>query len=198
MFVLTNFSLEESTMLRNSTQAYGLVSISLHWLSAIAVIGLFTLGLWMVELTYYSSWYKTAPDIHKSVGVLLLLATLFRLIWRVCTLQPAPEAGHKAWEKRAASIAHLGLYVLLLVIMFAGLLISTADGRGVMVFNWFEVPGFGELFENQADIAGLIHEYAAYSLIGLVLVHAAGALKHHVIDKDNTLKKMLGFNNHNS
>lgn len=180
-------------MLRNSNQTYGLVTIGLHWLSALAVIGLFALGLWMVELTYYSSWYKTAPDIHKSVGVLLLMATLFRLIWRACSVQPEAEPSHKAWEKRAASIAHLGLYTLLLVIMFAGLLISTADGRGVMVFNWFELPAIGELFENQADIAGLIHEYAAYSLIGLVVVHAAGAIKHHVIDKDNTLMKMLSF-----
>jgi cytochrome b561 len=180
-------------MLRNTKQAYGLVAMSIHWLSALVILGLFALGLWMVDLTYYSSWYKTAPDIHKSVGVLLLMVTLCRLIWRACSVQPLAEPSHKAWEKRAASIAHLGLYVLLLVIMFAGLLISTADGRGVMVFNWFELPGIGELFEDQADIAGLVHEYAAYSLIALAVIHAAGAIKHHVIDKDNTLMKMLRF-----
>lgn len=180
-------------MLRNLKQSYGLVAIVLHWLSALAVIGLFALGVWMVDLTYYSSWYKTAPDIHRSVGVLLLIATLFRLFWRVVSPAPTPSPQHKHWEKRAASLAHFGLYLLLLVIMVAGLLMSTADGRGVMVFNWFEVPAIGELFENQADLAGLVHEYAAYSLIALVIIHGAGAIKHHVIDKDNTLIKMIKF-----
>jgi len=86
---------------------------------------------------------------------------------------------------------HLALYVLLFAIMLSGYLISTADSRGIDVFEWFEVPGFGSLFENQEDIAGLFHQYAAYSLIGLVILHAAAAIKHHFIDKDNTLKRMI-------
>ena len=108
--------------------------------------------------------------------------------------KPVPEANHKPGERLAAHIAHLAIYVLLLVIMFAGILISTAEGRGIMVFDWFELPGFGPFFENQADIAGDIHQYAAYSLIALVVIHAAGALKHHFIDKDATLLKMIKFN----
>jgi cytochrome b561 len=82
------------------------------------------------------------------------------------------------------------LYLLLFFIVVTGYLISTADNRGIEVFNWFVVPGFGEFFDHQADRAGLVHEWLAYSLIGLVLLHALGALKHHFIDKDATLKRM--------
>ena len=67
-------------MFRNSKLAYGITAIVTHWLSAIVVIGLFAVGVWMVELTYYSAWYKTAPHLHKSVGILLLAVTLFRLL----------------------------------------------------------------------------------------------------------------------
>jgi len=59
-------------------------------------------------------------------------------------------------------------------------------------FNWFSVPALGELFENQADIAGEVHYYLSLSLIALVFIHAIAALKHHFINKDNTLTKMLG------
>ncbi|MFB2648884.1 cytochrome b [Shewanella mangrovisoli] len=181
-------------MFRNTKLNYGLIAIASHWLSAVVVIGLFAVGVWMVELTYYSAWYKTAPHWHKSVGILLLAITLFRLVWRLVNPKPVPEQNHQTWEKVSAHIAHGAIYLLLLVIMAAGILISTAEGRGIMVFDWFELPGLTPLIENQADIAGDIHQYAAYSLIALVLLHALGALKHHFIDKDSTLLKMIKFN----
>lgn len=70
-------------MFRNSKLAYGIPAIVIHWISALVVIGLFAVGVWMVELTYYSTWYKTAPHLHKSIGILLLAATIFRLVWRL-------------------------------------------------------------------------------------------------------------------
>ena len=183
--------LKGNLMLANTKRGYGLVAISLHWLSALVIIGLFGLGFWMVDLTYYSSWYKTAPDIHKSIGILLLMLTLFRFAWRLLTTKPEAETGHKAWEKIAAKWTHRVLYLLMLAIMVAGFLISTADGRGIWVFDWFEVPSLGSFIDNQEDVAGFIHQYAAYTLIALVVIHAAGAIKHQLIDKDGTLTKML-------
>ncbi|MCH1931535.1 cytochrome b [Shewanella sp. A25] len=181
-------------MFRNNKKNYGLTAIITHWLSAIAVIGLFAVGVWMVELTYYSPWYKTAPHLHKSIGILLLVLTVFRLVWRWSNPKPAAESTHTKLEKLAANIAHGVIYLLLLLIMIAGLLISMAEGRGIMVFDWFEVPGITPLMANQADVAGTIHQFAAYGLMGLVLLHGLGALKHHFIDKDATLVKMLKFN----
>ncbi|QYJ79787.1 cytochrome b [Shewanella acanthi] len=181
-------------MFRNSKQNYGLTAIITHWLSAIVVIGLFAVGVWMVELTYYSPWYKNAPHLHKSIGVLLLALTVFRLIWRWSNTKPEADSSHILLEKHAAKITHSIIYLLLLTIMLSGLMISMAEGRGIMVFDWFEVPGISPFMANQADVAGSIHQLAAYGLMGLVLLHGLGALKHHFIDKDATLVKMLKFN----
>lgn len=68
--------------LRNSPSRYGVVSIVLHWGVALAVFGLFGLGLWMVGLDYYSPWRKAGPDLHKSIGLVLLAVMLLRVLWR--------------------------------------------------------------------------------------------------------------------
>lgn len=161
----------------------------LHWLSALLIISLFALGLWMVDLNYYSEWYKIAPHWHKSIGLCLFAMTLFRLLWKITSKSP-PITG-QAWEKVGAKLAHNALYLLLFAIFISGYLISTADGRPITVFNWFSVPGFGEFVENQEDVAGALHFYLAYTTIGLAALHALAACKHHFINKDDTLSKML-------
>jgi cytochrome b561 len=173
----------------HAVKQYNSLSKFLHWLSVIAIITLFSIGLWMVDLSYYSEWYKTAPYIHKSVGLILFFVTIFRVIWKKLTASPEIEG--KPWEKQAANIAHNVIYILLFCIMISGYMISTADGSSIDIFNWIAVPGFGSIVENQEDIAGNIHYYLAITLIGLAVLHTLAALKHHFIDKDNTLKKML-------
>ena len=177
---------------RNSVHRYGYWAMSFHWLSALGVVGLFALGYWMVDLDYYSEWYKTAPALHKSIGLSLVLVTLFRMIWRKTQVQPKALDTHSKLEKKAGHYTHYLLYILILLVFVSGYMISTADGRGIEVFELFEVPGFGSLFEDQEDIAGEVHEYATYTLVGLALLHAVAALKHHFIDKDETLNRMLG------
>lgn len=165
------------------------VILLLHWLTAFAVIGMFASGLWMVDLTYYSDWYKTAPHWHKSVGLTLFALTIVRLLSRVVYSRP-PTHGN-AFEKKASKLGHIALYTLLLVMFVSGYLISTADGRPIDIFNWFAVPSIGELIDNQEDIAGDIHFYLAWTLIVTAALHAIAALKHHFFNKDNTLKQML-------
>lgn len=177
---------------RNSSSNYGLVSIVMHWLVAIAVVGLFALGYWMVGLTYYSSWYRTAPDIHKSVGLLLLGLMVIRVIWRYFSSGPAPLATHGRMTRLATKAGHGILYLGLFVLMISGYLISTADGRAISVFDWFEVPALVTSIPNQEDIAGLVHEYLAWGLVIFSGLHAVAALKHHYIDRDPTLKRMFG------
>lgn len=179
-------------MLKNSQTHYGFVSVVLHWVVALAVFGLFALGFWMVELSYYSEWYRTAPYWHKSVGILLAIAMLLRIVWRLVSPPPASLDTHKPWEKTTAKLMQLCLYAGIVILVISGYLISTEDGRGIAVFNWFEVPGLGALFADQADIAGLFHKYIAYSLIVLATLHGLAALKHHFVDKDHTLKRMFG------
>ncbi|ENM5736844.1 cytochrome b [Vibrio mimicus] len=176
-------------MNNSNSQHYNLVARSIHWISALVIIGMFAVGIWMVDLSYYSEWYRTAPHWHKSVGLLLVGLTLFRLIWKALTSSPKLEGAR--WEVLTAKSVHHLMYVGLFVLFVSGYLISTEDGRGIEVFNWFTVPGMGALFENQADIAGDIHFYIAWGLIILAVLHAVAALKHHFINRDNTLRKML-------
>lgn len=174
---------------KNNHNNYGAVSIALHWLSAIIILGLFILGLWMVELDYYDAWYKQAPAIHKSIGILLFMLIAVRLLWRL--VNPRPEPIGKPLEKRLAEWMHRLLYLLLFTTMIAGYLISTAEGRGIEVFGWFTVPATFYGPEHQEDIAGEVHEILAWLLILLSVGHALAALKHHFVDRDDTLRRML-------
>ncbi|NVK24296.1 MAG: cytochrome b [Gammaproteobacteria bacterium] len=176
-------------MLKNSNNNFGLVSKTVHWLSAVMLLSLFAVGFWMVDLSYYSEWYRVAPYYHKAFGLTLLALTIFRLVWKLATPQPEIIANNKA-EKTIAKLGHAALYLFMFVIMISGYLISTADGRGIELFNIFTVPSLGEFIENQEDVAGVIHEYAAYTIMFLIVGHIAAALKHHFIDKDDTLKRM--------
>lgn len=176
---------------RNSEKNYGLVAIFLHWLVFLAFLSLFFLGLWMVDLDYYSVWYKTAPHIHKSIGILLFFTLSFRLIWRWINPKPRLDDSLSRIEKVSAHLVHQLLYLLLFALLISGYLISTADGRPIDVFNWFSVPATLWNLHDQAEISGLLHRYLAWGILALSSLHALAALKHHVIDKDDTLKKML-------
>lgn len=177
---------------RNTELRYGVVAVTLHWGTALCAAGLFLLGLWMVDLTYYDAWYRRAPAIHKSIGVLLFLAVALRLAWRLVNRSPRPALNHARWERRLATVTHRLLYLLLFAVMASGYLISTADGRPVEVFNWFSIPAIVSGITNQEDLAGDLHLALAITLISLSGIHALAALKHHFVDRDRTLLKMLG------
>lgn len=177
---------------RNSPSRYGLVSLFLHWGSALTVFGLFALGLWMRELDYYDPWYHRAPEIHKSIGILLLIALLVRVFWRFLSPSPPAPASHSARLRKATKLGHLALYGLLFAVIVAGYLISTAEGKPISVFGWFDVPASLSGLPEQADVAGEIHLFLAWSLVVLAGLHALAALKHHFLDRDATLLRMLG------
>ena len=179
--------------LKNSGKDYGLVSIAIHWLVAVTVISLFAVGWYMMQLGYYDSLYRILPTWHKSIGILLFATMLFRVFWKCYSPTPTHENSLTKVETKASSIVHGLIYILLFAIMVTGYLISTADGRPIAVFNWFEVPALIYDIDGQEDLAGKLHWYLAVTLMSLVGLHALGALKHHFIDKDHTLKKMLGI-----
>lgn len=108
-------------------------------------------------------------------------------------MSPPPKAlsSYSKFTRISAHIAHMLLYFILFSILISGYLISTADGQAISVFDWFSVPAIFTGEAEQADLAGDVHLYLAWSVVLLSLLHAAGALKHHFIDKDVTLKRML-------
>ena len=177
----------------NTHRHYGAVAILVHWVMVLTVIGLFALGWYMVELSYYDALYKTLPFVHKSVGILLAVLLIFWWLWKRANSSPAPVPGCSKLERLAARIVHLGLYYLIGLILVSGYLIATADGSSIGVFDWFEVPAALTGIPRQEDIAGWVHEYLAYTVIGLAVAHAAAACKHHFINRDDTLRRMLGM-----
>lgn len=178
--------------LRDDPERYGAVSVTLHWLVALAVFGLFGLGLWMTGLTYYDPWYRLGPWWHKGIGVVLFGVLVLRLGWRLAGVHPGPLSTHRPWERTGARLVHGLLYLLLFAVMVSGYLISTADGRSLAVFDLFAVPATVTGLENQEDLAGAAHLVLASTVVGLAALHALAALKHRFVDKDRTLARMLG------
>ncbi len=176
---------------RNSETGYGLLTILMHWIFALTFLGLFGLGFYMVELGYYDPWYTKGPKLHEAVGLLLAVLFIFRSYWRLSGTNPEPEKGLHPLEALGAKAAHIALYLLPLIIFVSGYLISTADGRSISVFDWFSVPAILEPQKGREDTAGLVHMYVAYATMAVIALHAGGALKHHFLDKGETLRRMI-------
>ena len=175
-------------LVRDTSEGYGIVSRLFHWLMAIAIIAMFVLGVWMVGLDYYSPYYNSAPDIHRSVGMLLLFALIVRWLWRAVNVKPS-DAELSPVEKTAARAVHWGFYLLLLALLVSGYFISTAGGEPISVFGWFNVPSIFQM-RGLESRAGYIHKILAYGVIALAAVHTLAALKHHYVDKTAVLKRM--------
>lgn len=176
---------------RNSGDHWGLVSIAFHWVTALAVIGLFGVGLYMVDLSYTDPLSNALPNWHRSVGLLLGAALVLRLAWRFLSPPPRPLPNYRRSEHIMAVLMHWTLYILMIAIIVSGYLISSADGRGVSVFGWFKVPSVTGNVGNLEDMAGEWHFWLAWAVIVLSAMHALAALKHHFVDRDLTLRRML-------
>lgn len=177
-------------MIKDTPQHFGLVSILVHWFSAIAIIFLFALGLYMTSLSYYDEWYHKGPSLHVSIGLLLFFATLLRILWRLFNTTPV-ALYNKRTANLAAKFIKLTLYFLIFMVAITGYLITTAEGQAARIFDWFGIPVTVELTASQVDLAGEIHEYGAWLIILIATLHAAAALMHHFVFKDKTLKRII-------
>ncbi|KKJ76565.1 hypothetical protein WH95_12205 [Kiloniella litopenaei] len=178
-------------MIRNSTERYGLVSKLLHSLIAFSIIGLIGLGWWMVGLSYYDSWYHKGLELHRAIGVcVLLLATVFA-IWKVISPSPGLQKSLKPMEKVGAKVVHIVLLLSMFVVPLTGYAISTSSGNSFTFFGLFDIPSVMAITDAIRDLAISLHYYIAYGLIAVILLHAGAAFKHQFIDKKGTLKRMF-------
>ena len=175
-------------LFKDTPTGFGLISRLNHWLMAVVIVAMFALGWWMVGLDYYSPYYNSAPDLHRSVGIILLAALIFRILWRLANVNPV-DAELTAFERTASRLVQWGFYPLLLALLVSGYLISTPDGRPIDVFGVFQVPSLIQ-GKGITDAAGFVHKYLSYSTMALALVHTVAALKHHIIDKSSILTRM--------
>lgn len=171
-------------------QRYSGTAIALHWLVALMLLGSATLGLYMVDLQLSPIKLKLYSW-HKWLGVTIFLVAAGRLFWRLTHPVPALPATVPVWQRRAAALSHALLYALLFVIPLSGWLMSSALGVQVVVFGVLPLPDLLEKDQVLGERLKLAHVVLNLVLLALVALHAAAALKHHFLDRDEVLFRML-------
>ncbi len=181
----------------NSTPAlrYHPVSVLLHWVLGLALIGLFAVGLYMTDLPFSPQRLKLY-NWHKWAGVTLLALSAFRLVWRLTHRPPALpvaiEAAMPGWQKLAHHATHHGLYLLFFAVPLLGWAYSSAAGFPIVLFGVLPLPDFVPVSEELAELIKPLHKLSAFAMMALVLLHVAGALKHQLVDRDGLIARM-GF-----
>lgn len=167
-------------------------SVALHWIVAISMIAMLVFGFYLDGLERGDA--KTALlALHKSVGSLLLFVVLLRLWWRLRQGALEPLGDHPRWLEVAARASHHFLLFATIAMPITGIIRSVGRGRAIEIFGLPFIPQLlTERNEIISTIGSLGHEIVAYAAAAVIAVHAAAALKHHFIDRDGTLRRMLG------
>lgn len=168
-------------------------TVILHWLVAAGLVGMIGFGLWISALPRGPEKTAVIP-IHKSFGMIVLLLLVIRMWWRLRRGFPPPVAPLASWEQQLSRIVHWALLILPIVMVASGIVRSLAYARGIDVFA---IPVIPRVLEERNlalnEFAGAIHDGTALVLLSLIAIHVAGALRHHFIKQDDTLRRMLGL-----
>lgn len=180
--------------LQTPSPRYDLVAIALHWVLAVALVGIFAMGVYMSDLPFSPARLKLY-NWHKWAGVTILALSLLRLVWRVTHRPPElPAAVVNAmprWQQQAHHATHTALYVLFFAVPLIGWAYSSAAGFPIVVFGVLPLPDLLPVNKPLAEMIKPLHAVGAFAMAGLVVLHVAGALKHQWIDRDGLLNRML-------
>lgn len=179
----------ETATLSDSSTTYGLVSRLNHWIVAAAMIGMLLSGLTMAYGPIERETVFAIMGWHKAIGTLVLVYGLWRIGWRVAQGFIKEASVMPRWQAIAAKVTHWGLLGTVLAMPLSGIVMTIYRGREVDVFGLI-IPAQDKI-EWLANAAGMTHQYAAWGLVGLLVLHIGGALKHHYIDHDMTLRRMV-------
>lgn len=174
--------------LSNTEDEYGLIAKIFHWSIAFLILGLLPVGLFMGGMENSPLKFEIFA-MHKSFGLLVFFLGIGRIVWRFVSPPPEHLETHKRWEQVLASAAHGWLYVCIIGMPLSGWLMSSAAEFPIPFFG-IQMPSLAGKNEGMAELYGEVHEILAYTLLFVLGLHIAGALKHHVIDKDETLGRM--------
>ncbi len=175
---------------KNTENHFGIIAISFHWLMAIIMIGLVILGLYMTDLPVSLEKLKLFGW-HKEFGLLILFLAMFRIVWRIGNITPLLPLTMQAWEKLAAHAAHWAFYFFMFALPITGWLLTSAAGLQPSFFGLFTLPVLIAPNHDLQHLFAEIHEWLAYGLIATFFAHVGAALKHHFINKDDILKRIL-------
>ncbi|MFK7746391.1 MAG: cytochrome b/b6 domain-containing protein [Roseobacter sp.] len=182
--------------LGNTSSHYGAVTKSLHWLTALLILTLIPLGIYANGLPYDTSeellskaWYFS---LHKTLGVTVFFVALLRILWAIMQPKPAPLHPDRKVETLAAQTVHWLLYGSLLAVPLSGWIHHAAtDGFAPIWWPLGQNLPLVPKSENLAATTAGLHIVFERVLAASIFLHLAGALKHHFIDKDVTLRRML-------
>jgi len=177
--------------IRNTKESYGRLTIILHWLMAVMIIGLICAGF-LLDFMDKGAAKNLVVTLHKSTGFLLIFLGLFRWYW---TLSNKSVQALPSLTKAEIGVSHATkwmLMLLLLVMPISGMLMSMFHGYGINFYGILDVTPWVEKNKDIGQLFGKIHELAGYLISIMVGLHILAAIKHHFIKKDDTLNRMLG------
>ncbi len=180
------------------TARYSAVAIVLHWLIAACILALLAMGLVMTHVKLAPATLFPLYQLHKSVGITVLLLVLLRVIWRFTHRPPPLPAAMPGVERAASSTVHLLLYALMLGMPLTGWAVVSASPLNIPtvlygIVPWPHLPVLSTLAHKKPVEAVLqtLHAWGAWIVIGIVAVHIAAALRHHFITRDAIMLRML-------
>ncbi|MEO0945615.1 MAG: cytochrome b/b6 domain-containing protein [Pseudomonadota bacterium] len=181
-------------MLTDTATSFGTISKTIHWLTVLLVFSLFALGVFMTKMLD-SGWEIEQVffvfSLHKTLGMAVLVLAVLRVLWRLLQPQPHPIESHAKAEVMAAKTVHWLLYALIFLMPITGWLHHSATSGLAPIWGPFPRLGFVPQVEYWEKFLGWTHYATAWLMGGIVMMHVAGALKHAVIDRDGTLRRML-------
>jgi cytochrome b561 len=187
--ILQIHSLPGAAMVRNSTTNWGWPAKLLHWIAALAIIVLLAHGWWMTHMTARPDRFVNYSW-HAALGYDLLVLLVLRLLWRWANPVPALPADLKRWERVAALSGHIGLYILMLAASLTGWALAgtlrtpiSKDLLGLPIPLIVQDRALHSLLEDS-------HMILSYLLAALVVVHIAGALRHHFFKHNDVMRRM--------
>lgn len=177
---------------------YTAVAVFLHWIMALGILALVVIGLTMAHVKLKPLVLFKLYQLHKSIGITILLAAFLRLAWRLAHPPPALPASMPPAERKAAEVTHLLLYAALFVLPLTGWAVVSAAPLNIPtvlygIVPWPHLPILSTL-HNKAPVEHFLahtHAYLAWTLIALVALHAAAALRHHFLIHDDILTRIL-------
>ena len=177
---------------RNSTRSWGSLSKALHWIIVLLIINQWVIGMRADSLPLGLAKLQ-ALAWHKSFGITILGLAVVRLAWRWMNPVPDLSAETRPWERVLAKISHVLLYALIFAMPLSGWTMSSARSFPVSWFGWLQLPDLvkpdPQLYERLKEL----HETLFIVLVAVAVLHVAGALKHHFIDRNDVLRRMLPF-----
>lgn len=172
-------------------QRYTNVAVLFHWLIALLIIGAFTMGLVMTDMPGLTPTKLKYYSWHKWAGVTILALACLRLLWRLSHPAPPYPASMPGWQKTSANALHALLYLLMFAVPLSGYFYTLAAGFPVVYFGLFELPVLIAKNDALKPVLKDLHFWLNMLLAGSVGVHVAAALKHHFIDRDGVIKRIM-------